>query len=89
MVPVADTLCHDHVDLKAPRFKVAIIGAGVAGLFTGMIFDHLKEEYNLHVEYDFLEAGDKTRVGGGIYTHHITPEPHDYYGVGAMRYPDS
>ena len=90
MAPVADTLCHGHDDRKAPKFKVAIIGAGVAGLFTGMIFDHLKEEYKLDVEYEILEAGDETRVGGRLYTHHFPEEgPHDYYDVGAMRYPDS
>ena len=73
---------------------MGIIGAGAAGLFTGMIFDHLKEEYHLDVEYEILEAGDSSRVGGRLYSHYFDKsEPgqgnHQYYDVGAMRYPDS
>lgn len=94
MAPIADTLCHDQEALKKPKFKVGIIGAGVAGLFTGMIFDHLKEKYSLDVEYEILEANDEKRLGGRLYSHYFTkPSPgqgsHDYYDVGAMRYPES
>ena len=73
---------------------MGIIGAGAAGLFTGMIFDHLKEKYNLDVEYEILEANDETRVGGRLYSHYFVKPPpgegnHEYYDVGAMRYPES
>jgi Flavin containing amine oxidoreductase len=73
--------------------KVCIIGAGASGLFTGMIIDYLKkvldEEFgiNFNVTYDILEASN--RVGGRLYTHHFSNSIHDYYDVGAMRFPDS
>ena len=41
------------------------------------------------LEYEILEA-EKERVGGRIYTHRFSPfseAPHDYYDVGAMRFP--
>ncbi|KAI0012973.1 hypothetical protein F4779DRAFT_566432 [Xylariaceae sp. FL0662B] len=66
-----------------PPRKVCIVGAGVAGLYIAMILDSLKE-FNL--TYDILEAN--SRVGGTVYTHHFCEEPHDYYDIGAMRYPD-
>ena len=37
------------------------------------------------LSYDILEAD--SRVGGRIYTHHFSGEKHDYYDVGAMRFP--
>ena len=94
LIPIADTLYHDQQVSEERTFKVGIIGAGVAGLFTGMIFDHLKEKYSLDVEYEILEASDETRVGGRLYSHYFTKAPpgeanHEYYDVGAMRYPDS
>lgn len=73
---------------------MGIVGAGAAGLFTGMIFDHLKEEYKLDVEYEILESNGEARIGGRLYSHYFN-EPrlgegnHEYYDVGAMRYPDS
>ena len=79
---------------KQESFKVGIVGAGAAGLFTGMIFDHLKETYHLDVEYEILESSSDERLGGRLYSYYFTkPRPgegnHDYYDVGAMRYPDS
>lgn len=68
------------------------MGAGAAGLFTAMIFDHLKEKYNLNVTYEILEAEAK-RYGGRLYTYNFPQRqnqppvgPHDYYDVGAMRF---
>jgi Flavin containing amine oxidoreductase len=76
--------------------KVGIVGAGAAGLFTAMIFDYLNS-LNLkddgtgktfHVNYDILEAADQDRVGGRLFTYNFqAPGPHDYYDVGAMRFP--
>lgn len=73
---------------------MGIVGAGAAGLFTGMIFDHLKKDYELDIEYEILEANDEKRVGGRLFSYYFNAPPpgegnHDYYDVGAMRYPDS
>jgi hypothetical protein len=75
--------------------KVGIIGAGSAGLFTGMILDYLNKKFQndgFHVGYDILEAAGSDRVGGRLFTHYFTGQPqgkHDYYDVGAMRFPDN
>ncbi|KAF3930142.1 hypothetical protein ABW19_dt0208437 [Dactylella cylindrospora] len=66
---------------RPPR-KVCIVGAGVAGLYIAMILDDLNIP---NLSYDILEAN--TRVGGRAYTYHFSDEPHDYYDIGAMRYP--
>ncbi|KYK56461.1 putative l-amino acid oxidase protein [Drechmeria coniospora] len=67
---------------QEPPRKVCIVGAGVAGLYIAMILDDLKIP---NLTYDILESN--TRVGGRLYTHHFSQEPHDYYDIGAMRYP--
>ena len=38
------------------------------------------------LSYEVLEADD--RMGGRIYTHRFSNAKHDYYDVGAMRFPD-
>ena len=65
-------------------------------MFTAMIFDYLNEKYKLNVKYEILEAEDESRLGGRLYTYKFPkrkdqPEIgiHDYYDVGAMRFPDS
>jgi protoporphyrinogen oxidase len=76
-------------------YKVGIIGSGAAGMFTAMIFDYLNDKFKgLNVEYEILEADDK--VGGRLFTYKFPEKdpnypigPHDYYDVGAMRFPDS
>ncbi|KAL6715982.1 hypothetical protein ACLMJK_006944 [Lecanora helva] len=70
-----------------PGSKVCIIGAGMAGLYIAMILDYLNIE---GLSYEILEGSD--RVGGRVYTHYFSdpkkPEnKHDYYDVGAMRFP--
>ncbi|KAK6345942.1 hypothetical protein TWF730_010281 [Orbilia blumenaviensis] len=65
-----------------PPHKVCIVGAGVAGLYIAMILDDLKIP---NLTYEILEAGN--RVGGRLYTYHFSDELHDYYDIGAMRYP--
>lgn len=67
-------------DFTPPAHKVCIVGAGVAGLYIAMILDSLK------ISYDILEA-NPNRVGGRCYTYRFSEEPHDYYDIGAMRYP--
>lgn len=48
------------------------------------------DELNIpNLSYDILEGSD--RIGGRVYTHYFSPlkeRPHDYYDVGAMRFPD-
>jgi monoamine oxidase len=68
---------------EMPHRKVCIVGAGLAGLYIAMILDSLKIS---NLTYDILEASP--RVGGRVYTHHFTNKIHDYYDIGAMRYPD-
>lgn len=63
-----------------PNAKICIIGAGMAGLYTALILDELS------IPYDILEASD--RPGGRILTHYFSPKPHDYYDIGAMRFPN-
>ena len=81
--------------------KVAIVGAGAAGLFTAMILDYLNKndslkEKGFKVSYDIFEAADKDRVGGRLFTYNFAPHDvkspagrHDYYDVGAMRFPEN
>jgi len=65
------------------KHRICIVGAGITGLFIAMILDSLKIP---GLEYDILEASDRT--GGRIYTHYFSKVPHDYYDIGAMRFPD-
>lgn len=62
-----------------PHTKVCIVGSGMSGMYSALILDHLG------VDYDILEAN--SRPGGRILTHYFSPQHHDYYDVGAMRYP--
>lgn len=58
---------------------------GMKGLYIAMILDELNIP---NLSYDILE-GSK-RIGGRVYTHYFCPlkdKPHDYYDVGAMRFP--
>ncbi|KAI0810085.1 hypothetical protein GGR55DRAFT_695878 [Xylaria sp. FL0064] len=71
----------DGEDDTPPR-SVCIVGAGIAGLYIAMILDSLKIP---QLTYDILEASP--RVGGRIYTHKFSDIRHDYYDIGAMRYP--
>ena len=72
------------------KFKVGIIGAGCAGLFTALILDWLHEVVpELEISYDILEASGKERLGGRLYTHKFSEKTHDYYDVGAMRFPNN
>ncbi|KAG8988895.1 hypothetical protein FRB93_003920 [Tulasnella sp. JGI-2019a] len=83
----------EFVPLPAPKpgqLQVGILGAGAGGLYTAMILQRLS------IPFEILEAQDRT--GGRLYTHHFIakdkdgkPLPHqpkhDYYDVGAMRFP--
>lgn len=96
------TLPEFHPTKSLPdEIKVCIVGAGAAGLFTAMMFDWLKEKSKdgkipeLNISYDIYEAAEKDRLGGRLYTynfpstteHPVEPGEHQYYDVGAMRFP--
>jgi monoamine oxidase len=98
LLPIADTRYHSNdTEDKADdvtEYKVGIIGAGVAGMFTALIFDYLNENFEkTNFNYEILEADEK-RCGGRLYTYNFPQRegqpdigPHDYYDVGAMRFP--
>ncbi|KAK2028749.1 hypothetical protein LX32DRAFT_682930 [Colletotrichum zoysiae] len=79
------------------HFKVGIVGAGAAGLFTGLVLDWINETIQKHagpgklkIDYEILEAAGEDRFGGRLYTHRFSKDgTHDYYDVGAMRFPDN
>lgn len=68
-----------------PWYSVAIIGAGVAGLRTAKLLQ------DMGIPYKIFEASD--RPGGRVYTYEFansqSPGKHDYYDVGAMRFPNN
>ncbi|PNP74571.1 hypothetical protein FNYG_12076 [Fusarium nygamai] len=83
-----------YIPEEEGKISVGIVGAGVAGLFAALLFDWLNghEELKgkgLKVSYDILEAAGAERLGGRLYTHHFSDEEHDYYDVGAMRFPNN
>lgn len=62
---------------------VCIIGAGAAGLYTAMILD------DFGIKYEILEASGRT--GGRIFTKKLEAGAtglHEYFDVGAMRFPN-
>jgi predicted NAD/FAD-binding protein len=66
------------------KLPVAIIGAGAAGLRAAMLLQ------KNGIPYRIFEASK--RHGGRLFTYHFTNDetlPHDYFDVGAMRYPDN
>ena len=69
--------------------KIAIIGAGAAGLFTALLIDYLNANVpGLNVQYDIFDS--QTQVGGRLYTYNFGQDsPHLYYDVGAMRFPEN
>ncbi|KAF9781077.1 hypothetical protein IL306_014118 [Fusarium sp. DS 682] len=80
------------VPRKSNHLEIGIVGAGVAGLFTAMVFDWLNEQCKaegLKIEYDIMEAAKMNRLGGRLYTHRFSEGEHDYYDVGAMRFPNN
>ncbi|KAI1064514.1 hypothetical protein LB506_008040 [Fusarium annulatum] len=83
-----------YIPEKPGQISVGIVGAGVAGLFAALLFDWLNDHEDLKgeslkISYDILEAAGAERLGGRLYTHHFSDEEHDYYDVGAMRFPNN
>ena len=87
----ADTDLKKEIDRLKPKaeekvdkskLKIGIVGAGCAGLYTALLLDYLK------IDFDILEASD--RAGGRVKTYTFKQEPacaHNYYDIGAMRFP--
>jgi Flavin containing amine oxidoreductase len=76
------------VPIFPSEYRVAIIGAGVAGLRTAMLLQRM------NIPYKIFEASD--RPGGRLFTYHFLSKPpknpkgkHDYYDVGGMRFPNN
>ncbi|KAF5659584.1 amino-acid oxidase [Fusarium heterosporum] len=87
---------HDHGSREPKIIKMGIIGAGAAGLFAGLVLDYLnihlyEQAVPLKFEYDIHEAAGPDRVGGRLFTYNFggRRDTHDYYDVGAMRFPDN
>lgn len=58
----------------SPNLPVCIIGAGMAGLYTAMIFE------SLGISYHIVDANTQERVGGRLFTYHFPKShPYDYY----------
>lgn len=54
-----------------PNIKVAIIGAGIGGMYAGLILK------SLGIPFEILEM--ENRVGGRLKTHYFSPTENDYF----------
>jgi hypothetical protein len=82
--------------MEPQTVKMGVVGAGAAGLFTAQVLEYLNKKLGekgvpLSFEYDILEAAGSDRVRGRLVTYDFggPREDHDYYDVGAMRFPDN
>jgi hypothetical protein len=87
---------HRNIELRRPpelpfvpqngksdsTIRICIIGAGISGLYLGMLLDELDLK---NVSYDILESNERT--GGRVYTYEFGLGKTEYYDVGAMRFP--
>lgn len=63
-----------HNPPPTQNLPVCIIGAGMAGLYTAMIFE------SLGISYQIVDADKRERVGGRLFTYHFPKGgPYDYY----------
>ena len=88
-----------HKVVTDRSYTVAIVGAGAAGLFTGLILDWLNQSEqagsaDFRVGYEILESA--STAGGRLSTYNFETGPngaddgnHRYYDVGAMRFPNT
>ena len=61
---------------------IAIVGAGVAGLFTAMLLEKAIKNNGLNIRYEILEAERADGghpLGGRLWTHHFSDSRNDYY----------
>ncbi|KAF5230562.1 hypothetical protein FANTH_13781 [Fusarium anthophilum] len=98
-VPITHDLdrTHDH-DRDTTIIHVGIIGAGAAGLFAALVLDNLNSKLEMgenrapvKFTYEIHEAAGPERVGGRLYSYNFggSDDTHDYYDVGAMRFPQN
>jgi uncharacterized protein with NAD-binding domain and iron-sulfur cluster len=81
--PVLGDVKHElSKNLCSGPISIGIVGAGMAGIYTAFILDRLAIP---GLSYEILEGSD--RAGGRVYTHRFSEQRHDYYEVGAMRFP--
>ena len=59
------------VPIHSKNTKVAIVGAGVGGLYAALILR------SVGISFDIFEMDD--RVGGRLKTHHFSKKKNDYY----------
>ena len=59
------------VPIHSKNTKVAIVGAGVGGLYAALILR------SVGISFDIFEMDN--RVGGRLKTHHFSDEENDYY----------
>ncbi len=80
---VIPTMYSEGSNLHDSDRPICIIGAGMSGLYAAMILQDLK------LNFEILEASP--RIGGRAFTHRFseTTSFHDYFDVGAMRFPNS
>lgn len=71
---------------KDKNYHIGILGAGIAGLHTALMFENLNKTKGYKITYELIERTD--RVGGRILTKHYKSEdPTNYSDMGAMRLP--
>jgi len=63
-----------HNPAPTPNSPVCIIGAGMAALYTAMIFE------SLGISYQIVDADTRERIGGRLFTYRFPGGgPYDYY----------
>ena len=67
---------------RKASLNVGIIGGGISGLYSAMLL----QKHIPGVSVKIFEVRD--RIGGQIYTHRFSTEPHQYFEAGAMRIPE-
>ncbi|KAG8909823.1 hypothetical protein FRC01_006711 [Tulasnella sp. 417] len=79
--PTETTSTQESVRAQEITAPIGILGAGVGGLYAAMMLE------SIDIKFQILEASDTT--GGRVFTHRFpNGGEHDYYDVGAMRFPD-
>lgn len=65
---------------------MAIVGAGISGLYSAMMFEHLNKKHGYNISYTIFEGED--RVGGRLWTHRYEEQFKWLYSdMGGMRLP--
>ncbi|KAH9969386.1 hypothetical protein BGW80DRAFT_631485 [Lactifluus volemus] len=67
--------------MSSNRPTVGIVGAGMAGLYAGLLLQ--RAGHTVHI----FEGAD--RIGGRVHTHYFNEQKNQYFEAGAMRIPHS